>query len=260
MKNSKKIICCVGFVLLVIVVGIIVGIHFTRKEDKSTKDMLLDKFYSGEERTEAENLYYKDINPIKIDDYTFSMDGIVYDGIKLKGSYLLIVSQDEGEVTFEEYFKRFTIVIDGGYSLKMEHEEIDGRLYFYFKFDMDLPWDEILYLYDELSNTDGHITETAVGKFPLRDIKNEREFVSGEDVLTLSPMSIDIKAKDITYKNVTVRFENGKEKVIMEDGSKVYYEGKEGDLEHIKIRWRQKIDEETVAKVIVDGKEFVAKE
>ena len=185
----------------IVIVSIVIGIYFICKKDnfdssKSAKDMLLDKYYSREEREEAEKLFYKDNNPVKIDDCTLSMEGLIYDGTTRKGSYLLVVSQEEGKVILEEYFKRFAIVINGGCAYDMDWEEIGKKLYFYFEYEMDLPWDEILYVYDELAHMNGHITETAVGNFPLRDIKNERTYVRGEDVLVLFTMNIDIKAKD----------------------------------------------------------------
>ena len=76
------------------------------------------------------------------------------------------------------------------------------------------------------------------------------------DELILSPMNIDIKAGDITCKKVIVKYENGKEKVIMDDGLKICSQIEENAQKSIKIRWRQKID---MDKVVIDDKEFCSK-
>lgn len=222
-RNIIAICILLGIVLLILIFS-----QFEKKENKNI----------------VEDLMYDDGQQIYIDDYTITLERLVYESRTKQGKLVISVKREGGDMN-DEYitttnpatgfafgeggrFRFFFYLPKGGcIAPKVEIKKEKNVMYIYYDFNIESEsseFDNKIYIYDKESGRKKGQPDSASVFFELKSQVDSKKYIytnsNKEYIIDLSPFSILIESKEKieNIEKIEVLYKNGNSKDIIKNG------------------------------------------
>ncbi len=272
--NKRRKILRVG-IIFALMVAIIISVCFIYSLTKKEKDKSLrEHFFSKTDETIISELSYQDGKSIQVDEYTFTLDSVIYDSSTLDGFCLFIIGAEDKKLSkkfYEDVFSWKYLITLGHYDRSGDKTEVeihDGKIYLYYEFaTTSVDFDHCVYVYDLDVSKDYLDAKDAVASFPLKEQFKNKMFQLNDGVeVKVSPFSLFIGDYPEKYDSFSINYKNGKQDKYYEKGRMVNkhskgYSGFEGGTDKgitklIKIGSEQPMNIDNIDYIMVDDVKY----